>query len=220
MKYFTEDFSHFFRALQANNTKDWFDQNRNRYKKSIKEPFEKCRTDLIEQMQAFDPELIITPKDCRLRINRDIRFSKDKTPYNTHYSALVSTTGKKDKSVPGLFLRFSADTIGIMGGCYMPNKEQLHNIRTAIASDPATFRKIIDEPGFVDKFGEIRGEEHKRLPKEFQAAAASEPLLTKKQFYFMIEVPAVLIPTEKLLPTILDYWHTARPFNDFLKNVI
>ncbi|NND07185.1 MAG: DUF2461 domain-containing protein [Saprospiraceae bacterium] len=220
MEYFTEDFRHFFHELQTNNSKDWFDQNRKRYRKSIKEPFEKFLVDLIDQMRAFDPSLNILPKDCMLRINRDIRFSKDKTPYNTHYTTFVSATGKKDKSMPGLFLRFSADTIGIMGGCYMPNKDQLHNIRSAIASDPSEFRKIIGEPEFASKFGQIRGEEHKRIPKEFQAAAVSEPLLAKKQFYFMSEVPATIIPTKKLLPTILKFWHTARPLNNYLKKAM
>ena len=220
MKYFTEDFSQFFKDLSKNNSKDWFAQNRKRYQGSVKEPFEHFLADLIDQIKSLDQELNVTPRECMLRINRDIRFSKDKTPYNTHYTAFVSTAGRKDKSVPGLFLRFGSDTVGIMGGCYMPSKEQLHNIRSSIAADPSQFRELIEAPSFVTKFGEIRGDVHKRIPKEFQTAAKEEPLIAKKQLYFMSEISSGLLTTEKVLEIILEYWHTARPLNNYLKKAM
>lgn len=217
MRYFTKDFNQFFKDLSKNNNREWFDQNRSRYKESVKDPFEHFLTDLIGQIQSFDLELNVTPRDCMLRINRDIRFSKDKTPYNTHHTAFVSTAGKKDKSMPGLFLRFGPDMVGIMGGCYMPSKGQLQNIRTSIADDPRQLRSLIEAPGFISKFGKIKGEEHKRIPKEFQASARDEPLIAKKQIYFMSEISNDFVPTEKVLDVVMEYWHTARPVNNYLK---
>ena len=106
MKYFTSDFVEFFKDLAKNNQKEWFHENKKRYEASIKNPFTLFLKDLIAEIQKFDSELHIEPKDCILRINRDVRFSKDKTPYNLHYTAFISKGGKKDKSIPGFFLRF------------------------------------------------------------------------------------------------------------------
>lgn len=117
MKYFTDDFAKFFKDLAKNNHKEWFHENKKRYESSVKYPFTLFLKDLITEIQKFGTALDIEPKDCILRINKDIRFSKDKTPYNLHYTAFISKDGKKDKSIPGLFLRFSPEEIGIMACC-------------------------------------------------------------------------------------------------------
>ena len=103
MQYFTEDFINFFKELAANNHKEWFHENKKRYESSVKKPFTVFVGKMIEEIQKVDADLMIEPKDCILRINRDIRFSKDKTPYNLHYTAFISRGGKKDKSIPGFF---------------------------------------------------------------------------------------------------------------------
>jgi uncharacterized protein (TIGR02453 family) len=125
MKYFTSDFVEFFKDLAKNNHKEWFHQNKKRYELSVKNPFTLFLNDLITEIKKYDTTLEIEPKDCILRINKDIRFSKDKTPYNLHYTAFISKGGKKDKSIPGLFLRVSPEEIGIMAGCFGVSKEQL-----------------------------------------------------------------------------------------------
>ena len=166
MQYFTEDFVAFFKDLGKNNHKEWFHENKKRYETSIKKPFETFVGAIITEIQKQDPALQIEPKDCILRINKDIRFSKDKTPYNLHYTAFISNGGRKDKSVPGIFLRFSPEMVGIMGGCFGPTKEQLQKIRTTIYKNPKEFTELIENTDFVQKFGEIRGEVMKRIPKE------------------------------------------------------
>ncbi len=216
MNYFDRDFLSFFEELRVNNSKDWFDQHRKRYFLSVKEPFEAFLQDLIDEIRKYDKNLVVQPKDCLLRINRDIRFSKDKTPYNTHYTAFVSRGGRKDKSIPGLFLRFSPDKVGIMGGCYRPSKGQLHSLRTTIARDIEGFRAVVSEDSFASKFGQLQGEEHKRIPKEFQAIHLQEPLIARKQFYFMTELSPGLILGPGLLPEMMEYWHAARPVNEYL----
>ncbi len=220
MHYFTEDFVLFFKDLAKNNHKDWFHDNKNRYEKSVKKPFEVFVEKLIEEIQRYDSDIMIKPKDCILRINRDIRFSKDKSPYNLHYTAFVSREGRKDKSIPGIFLRFSPEMIGIMGGCFGPSKEQLHRIRTTISKDATTFKDLLEHTDFVQRFGEIRGETMKRIPKEWQEACKKEPLIANKQFYFVGEEASGLISSRNLIEEIMKYWHAMRPINEYLLKTI
>src|SRR5690606_4197407 len=96
MAYFTSDFIEFFKELAANNNKEWFDENRERYQKNVKIPFEKFVAALMAELKKDDPELTGDPKKAIFRINRDIRFAKDKTPYKLNRSAAISKYGKKD----------------------------------------------------------------------------------------------------------------------------
>ncbi|WP_062057065.1 DUF2461 domain-containing protein [Aquimarina longa] len=220
MNYFTEDFLVFFKELATYNQRDWFDENKKRYETSVKKPFEAFLSKLIQELQVLDPDLQIEPKDCVLRIHRDIRFSKDKSPYNLHYTAFVSSGGRKDKSIPGIFLRFSSESIGIMGGCFSPSKEQLQKIRTVISKDPKEFRRLIEHKDFIQKFGEIKGETIKRIPKEWKDAYSNEPLIANKQFYFVGEEDASLITSTTLIEVLLAYWKTMRPVNEYLSEAI
>lgn len=215
MAYFTQDFLDFFKELAANNHKDWFHENKKRYEKSVKEPFDLFVKDLIAEIKKHDPELDLEPKDCVMRINRDIRFAKDKTPYNTHRTAIVSRGGRKDKSVPGIYLRFSPEKIGILGGCYGPSTEQLSDIRSTISSDIKGFQKLISSKDFTSKFGAIQGDANKRIPKELQTAAESEPLIMNKQFYYVSEHDPKMILADDLIEQIMELWHTMRPVNEY-----
>jgi uncharacterized protein (TIGR02453 family) len=216
MAYFTSDFIKFFKDLAKHNHKEWFNDNRKRYKESVKDPFYTFIDDLIEQIQVHDPSVQIQAKDAVMRINRDIRFSPDKTPYNLHYGAIVSSAGRKDKSIPGLFLRFSPEMVGVFGGAHGIDKDQLYKIRKAISNDPEGFQEVITEPKFVSNFGSIQGEQHKRIPPEFQSAHQQQPLIANKQFYYLSKLSPKLITDEQLMDRIMDLWHIARPVKDFL----
>jgi uncharacterized protein (TIGR02453 family) len=220
MKYFTPDFTEFFKDLAQNNNKDWFHENKRRYETSVKNPFNYFLTDLITEIQKFDTDLNIEPKDCILRINKDIRFSKDKSAYNLHYTAFISKGGKKDKSIPGLFLRFGPEEIGIMAGCYGVSKDQLFEIRKAIQSDLKQFKTLYSDKELISKFGSIQGEEHKRIPKEFQETYKLEPLIAKKQFYLVVMRETELLTSDNLIDELMEYWHAAKPINDYLTNTM
>ena len=220
MKYFEQDFLDFFNELKENNHKEWFHANKKRYEKQVKNAFSSSVSAIIEEIQEHDSELNIDAKDCILRINRDIRFAKDKTPYNLHVTAFISSGGRKDKSVPGIFVRFSPEMVGIMGGCFGPSKEQLQGIRSTISQDPASFRKIIEEKKFKAAFGDIKGDAIKRIPKDLKAAFEQEPLIANKQFYCMAQRESELLLSDKLISELMKYWHTMRPFNDYLSEAI
>ena len=87
MPYFSPAFGSFFTGLSANNNKEWFDANRKTYEAEVKKPFAAFVEEMILRMSKHEPEIGIKPTDAISRINKDIRFSKDKTPYNTHVSA-------------------------------------------------------------------------------------------------------------------------------------
>ena len=216
MSYFTKDFMQFFKELQKNNSKEWFDANRKRYQTSVKDPFYAFVDHMIARVNERDETVQISAKDAVMRINRDIRFSPDKTPYNTHYGAIISSAGRKDKSVPGFFLRFSPEFIGVFGGAHGIDKDQLLKIRRAIAADPVKFRSLIDEKEFKSHFGEIQGEKHKRVPPEFKELALDEPLIANKQFYYVAKLSPDKVLSDDLPDTLMEYWETANPVRTFL----
>jgi len=216
MQYFSNDFVAFFKELAANNNKDWFDANRKRYESSVKRPFSEFVTALINEVHKDDPAVMIEAKDAIMRINRDIRFAKDKTPYNVHVSAIVSAGGKKDKTIPGLFIRITPEEIQMLGGAYVLEKEQLHQVRSAIANDPKGFEKLLNDNQFAERYGELQGEKNKRLPPEFVAAAETQPLLFNKGFYYSSTLPVKLITSDELVAEVMELYKAGKPMKQFL----
>jgi uncharacterized protein (TIGR02453 family) len=220
MASFTQDFLQFFRDLEKNNNKEWFDKNRKRYQSSVKEPFYTFVDHMIGLVNERDPTVQITAKDAVMRINRDIRFSPDKTPYNVHYGAIISSAGRKDKSVPGIFIRFSPDYIGLFGGVHGIDNQQLYKIRTAIAKDVEAFQSLIGEKEFTKKFGSILGDKHKRVPSDFKEVSEKEPLIANKEFYYGAKLDPELITDDQLPAILMQYWDVANPVRTFLAKAV
>jgi len=220
MKYFSPGFIDFFNELSVNNHKEWFHAQKKQYENSVKQPFQDFVNALIHEIQKEEPDLLVEAKDCILRINRDIRFAKDKTPYNLHTTAFVSKGGRKNKSIPGIFIRFSPKMVGIMGGCFGPDKGQLTSIRQSIIDHPHALRNLLETPSFQKKFGAMKGDQMKRVPVLYQAAAEKEPLILHKQYYFMAEEKPALITSDRLLSTIMDYYQAMKPVNNYLEQAI
>ncbi len=220
MSYFTQDYIDFFNELSANNHKEWFDANRKRYQKSVKEPFEAFVKDMIIRIHADDPEVMIQPRDGIFRINRDIRFSKDKTPYKTYMASIVSATGRKDKGYPGIYFQLGPDAVRIYGGAHMVEKDPLYKIRKTISMNPGEFETVINATDFKEKFGEIKGEKNKKLPPEFKDAAEKQPLIFNKQFYYGADLPPKHITSPTLGDLIMEYYFAAKPVKEFLRKAI
>lgn len=214
MTYFSEDYLNFFKELAANNHKDWFDENRNRYHKNVKEPFDTFIRDVIKMVNKHDKNVEIEPKDAIFRINRDIRFSKDKTPYKINRSAIISEKGRKDKAFPGLYLEMGPEHFRIYGGVYMPDKEQLLSIREHLAKKQSHLEKLIADKEFVSTFGELRGEENK-IVRDFKEEATKFPLILKKQFYWFKEFNPELILKENLMEVTEKAYLAQKPVMDF-----
>lgn len=218
MAHFTHDYIDFFTELAFNNEKSWFDKNRKRYEKSVKEPFKEFTQAIIDGIHDFDPSIgNLQPKDVMFRINRDIRFAKDKTPYNTWLSAGIVQGGKKNSAdAPGYYFRFAVDKVSIGGGAFHPGKEHLQAIRSKIANNPEALRSIIEGKKFKQTWGELSGEENKVIPKEFKAAAQKEPLIRKKGFSYWVEKPETEILRDDLLEHMLELFRAGHPLNAYL----
>jgi len=220
MAWFTADFNQFFKDLARNNNKEWFDANRKRYEASVKVPFHAFVAEAIKRIAKHDKTIRLDPKEAIFRINKDIRFSKDKTPYKLETSAIISPAGRKDHATPGIYFAFGPENLKFYGGAYQPEKDQLERIRTAILRDGKGFRKVIEGKALVTLFKGVQGEANKVLPAEFKAAMASEPLIANKQFYVGAEKPAKLVTDAKLMDLLMDHYLAMCPFNIWLANAM
>lgn len=220
MSHLSPDFLEFFKELAPNNNKDWFDENRERYHQNIKKPFEDFVTAVINEMRKTDKSLNINYKDCIFRINRDIRFSKDKSPYKLNRSAFISNAGKKEKAIPGLYFELSPEHARVYTGVYQPDKDQLNAIREEIMENGKEFENIISEKKFKATFGNILGDKNARLPKEFQAAAEKQPLMYNKQLYVYATFEPEEILKEGFEKKIVETYKIAEPLAKFLSKPI
>ncbi len=221
MTYFDPDFLNFFIELASNNHKDWFDENRKRYEKSVKKPFENFVNALIFEIQKDDPSIQIKAKDAIFRINRDIRFSKDKTPYKMDRTAAISPKGRKDHSDPGFYVSLGPEKLMVGGGAYFLPPETLLKVRNYIMANPMEFESTINDKRFKSTYGALKGDENKRLPnKELMAAAQDQPLLMRKQFYYMAESDSDLILSDKLMDHCLKQYEDGKKMKGFLRTAM
>ena len=213
----TEAYYEFFIELALNNQKSWFDVNRARYEADVKKPFLTFVTQLLDKVAAVDPRFAgIDAKSCIFRINKDIRFSKDKTPYKLHCSAAIHLGGRKEMSAGGMYLEFGPEHCGIYSGIYMPEREALQLIREQIAGNLRGFANVIGASDFVKYFGEVRGEKNKRLPSDLVAAAAEQPLIYNKQFYVQHSMDAELTMAENFDEYVIKVWRASEAYNRFI----
>lgn len=218
--YFDDDFPKFFRELSKNNNREWFQSNKDRFKTKVEKPFHAFVTEVIEELKAINPKIHITAKDAIFRIYKDIRFSKDKTPYKEFISAVVSPGGRKDFSATGLYFELGKDDIKVYSGVYMPDKKQLASIRYYIADHLKEFQKAISDKKFVKRYGEILGDQNKVLPADLKTVANDEKLIYNKNFYYNCNLTKEMLFSPKLVKELLNCYHDALPVNAFFDKAI
>jgi uncharacterized protein (TIGR02453 family) len=217
----TPDFYEFFIGLAANNHKTWFDEHRAEYEKHVKIPFETLVGDLLQSMakenEAFGA---LKPGNCIFRINRDIRFAKDKTPYKLNRSALISLSGKKDMGPGGFYFELGPEICAFYAGSYMPEKDELEKIRTHIAENAAKWDGIVNDKAFKKLFGSVLGEKVKKAPAGFADKVAELPVLLNKQFYIKHEFSPEESMETNLPEFLLKLRKTAAAYTNFLTDAI
>jgi len=221
MAYFTQEFIDYFKRLSRNNEREWFHAHKREYERYVKEPFNDFVGEIIDRVSVQDSEVEIEPKDAVFRIARDVRFSKDKTPYKTHMAAVIAREGRRNVQVPGLYFYFSAKGLGIGGGVYKLDKDHIRKIRRAIAEDGRTLDRATKGRAFRGLFGELRGEKNVRLPKEFAGEVERFPLIANKQFYYLAEYddPNILLGKD-LASFVMRHYRAGKKVNDFLKAAV
>jgi uncharacterized protein (TIGR02453 family) len=220
MNYFSKNFLDFYKELAANNNRDWFQDHKKQYEQDVKKPMEAFIADLIAAMQKHEPHLNVTPSECIFRINRDIRFSKDKTPYKTYSSAAISAGGRKSMDNAGLYIEVGPEALKMGGGIYMPDKDGILNIREALTKEPKLFMKLLSEKKFAKLWGDLQGERNKIIPAEMKPAAEICPHIYNKQFFYWTELPAKHITSKDLMELVMEHYHDAKPVAEFLEKAL
>ncbi len=220
MSYFDSSFNDFWADLAFNNNKTWFDENRKRYEQVVKNPWETFILDLVEEVRIFTPIDDLKPGKFSSRINRDIRFSNDKTPYNTHLWAGIAEHGKKTEA-PGFYIHLGIDGLSIAGGYYMPTKEHLLSVRREIMKRPDVIPAILNSKGFKSHWNELLSDnKNKILPAEFKQAATTNPMLFYKGWTYWKTYSEQDILREDLVQFATGHYRAALPFNTFLADAI
>lgn len=216
MAWFTKEYEKFFKELSANNNREWFTDNKKRYEQHVKKPFNEFVGDLILHIQKYDKDCRIEPKDAVFRIYRDIRFSKDKTPYKTRMSAIISSGGRKNMSKAGMYVEVGNKHLRIYGGLYNLDKEQLNLVRQEILYNLDEFKRVTGDKKFTKHFTEIRGEQNKRLPKEYTEVQDEQPLIANKQFYYYSDLDPKLLQSDSLINELFKAYEASLGVQEFL----
>ncbi|WP_161991964.1 DUF2461 domain-containing protein [Flagellimonas algicola] len=212
----TKTYTSFFKELAKNNNKEWFHTNKKRYEIEVKNPFLKLLEELIPALTEWDHRILADPKKAMFRINRDVRFSKDKTPYHTILKAGFSPNGKKSV-LPGYYLGIDAENIHVGGGLFMLHPPELKKVREHIADDPEVLIKLVSDTSFTQNFGKLKGEKAKRLDKSLLPVAEKTDLIYHKQFYAMAEFPLEpFYESSKLQDEVLSHFEAIKPLNTYL----
>ena len=173
----------FLRDLERNNHKDWFHENKARYEADALEPMLAFIRDLEPRLAKIAPHIAVSDKKVggsMMRIYRDTRFSKDKSPYNTHLGARFHHA--KSKAGPGFYVRITAKECWLGTGIWQPDGPLLQKIRKAIVADPKAWKAARDAKAFRDAWGELQGESLKRPPKGFDPEHAFVEDLKRKDY--------------------------------------
>ncbi|MVN92546.1 DUF2461 domain-containing protein [Mucilaginibacter aquatilis] len=211
----------FLSDLQKNNSREWFQANKERYEEAYANVFD-FAGELIKALSKADTgvDASLEPKKCMMRIYRDIRFSKDKTPYKTHF-AIGRLTRHKSVEI-GYYLQIEPGNKSfIAGGYWMPQGEHIKAIRQEIDYNAADLTAIIDKPEFKKDFGEFRDQEKlKTLPKGYDADNEHIDLLKLKSFIAYHELTDNEMQKAGITGRIAFLCEQIHPLNVFLNNAI
>ncbi len=212
--------SGFLSALEENNNREWFEEHRNEYKSQIEIPFRDFIQSLLDRISEWENTGPLRSADAIFRIYRDIRFSKDKTPYKTHLSAIISPEGRSGMKLPGVYFEMAAGQANLYTGIYQTDPPALKKLRVYIAMNPDEFREIYKDKDFVQYFGEIKGEKSKVIPAEFKEISLIEPLLYNKSFYAVSPISTHRMDSDRLKDEILKRYKIARALNKYLRRAM
>ena len=203
----------FFKKLEKNNNREWFEINKPEFKRieaevkhfgqQLKEALE--ATEHIDRVKLF-------------RVYRDVRFSKDKTPYKTHFG--ISMHREKPCYRGGYYVHLKPNKNFAAVGFWDPNKEDLLRIRKELELDPSEFRELMQESDFKNTWGDLEGEEVKTAPKGFSKEDPNIDLIRKKMFLFRKKYSDKEVLSPNFLEQLAQDFRTVRPFLDYMSSVL
>ncbi|HLF45957.1 MAG TPA: DUF2461 domain-containing protein [Chitinophagaceae bacterium] len=213
----------FLKDLKKNNNKPWFDKNRKRY--------EEAKADFLQFIQAVidayskkDKTLIgIKAKDCIFRINRDVRFSKDKSPYKTNFGASINKDGRKAFSSAGYYFHMEPGQVFLGGGIYQPPPAELSKVRQEVDYCYDEFKKIIAAKKFKAVFGDLDKSKEfllSRVPKGYATDNPAAAYLKLKSYLAITELNDQDLVSKNLLKKTTAVFEALKPLIDFINRAL
>ncbi|MDA8644403.1 DUF2461 domain-containing protein [Flavobacteriaceae bacterium] len=203
----------FYKELEKNNTREWFEPQKSRFKgleAEIKQYAEEIKQGLSETDEIDRAKLF--------RIYRDVRFSKNKTPFKTHFG--ISFHRKKPHLRGGYYLHIAPGDSFIATGFWNPDKDDLFRIRKEMEVDAAELREVMADAELQAHWGGLQGDEVKTAPKGFSKEHADIDLIRKKQYLFMKKFTDKEVLSADFQKQILFHFKAIRPFFDYMSNVL
>jgi len=206
----------FFRSLERNNRREWFQPRREIFEQKVRKPMVELVNALNAELAQWAPDYINEPERAIYRIYRDTRFSSDKTPYKTHIAAVFPKRGMEKHAGAGFYFSVSPKEIEVAGGVYMPSPANLLAIRRHLADNYEEFRRILRSRTLRSLMGELQGDQLSRVPKGFPPDHPAADLLRYKQWLFYVLLDPGLATTPRLLPEIASRFRALLPVVEFL----
>ena len=216
----TEATLKFLADLKKHNRRDWFLANRKRYEAARAEAVLLCDA-VIAGLARFEPHMLEQdPEDCFFRINRDTRFSKDKTPYKTHFGAFITDRGRMvDRA--GYYVHIEPGGCFIAGGLYLPPAPELKALRRAILEDAAPLRAILKSKAFAKSWGsELPGDRVKTAPRDVPKDHPDLDLLRYKSFEVMRKVSDRELLAQDFVKNSMVHFKALQPFVAWLNSAV
>jgi len=207
----------FLKLLKKNNDRDWFNAHKERYLRELA-TIEQFADLLLLEMNKHDRIETPSGKKSLHRIYRDIRFSKDKTPYNIHWGGGFKRATKQRRG--SYYFHLSPGGSFVAGGFWGPEPGDLKRIRDEFAYDAKPFRKILKSKSFLSHFGNLKGEQIKTTPKGFNADEEAIDLLRYKQFLLIKKFSDKEVLSPGFLKNLNDTFRAMRPFLDYMSEAL
>ena len=212
----------FMADLAENNERAWFQPRKGEYEALLKRPLEALCVALAGRFAAAGVPLTADPARSPFRIYRDVRFSKDKSPYKTHVSASFPWVEGRDPGAPpeegnpGGYFHLAPGEAFVGGGMWHPRKEKLAAFRRALDTDPSGVHAVLDDPGFEATFGQINGDRLSRTPSGYRADHPEAELLKLKDMTFGHRLSDDDVMSPRLPDVLVESFVVAVPVMRFL----
>jgi uncharacterized protein (TIGR02453 family) len=212
----------YLKKLARNNNKEWFDKHRTEYD-AVKKNFELVVQEAVDRHSKIDPDLTgLEAKKCIFRINRDVRFSKDKTPYKTNLGASMSRGGKKSVFAD-YYMHIEPGKSFVGGGMWMPEAVDLRKVRQEIDYCWDEFNRIVSSPGFRKYYGTLYrsdGVEMTRVPQGFEKDNPAAAFLKLKHIIGIYEMPDEDVTSKGFINKVLNAYKALMPMVKFLNRAL
>jgi uncharacterized protein (TIGR02453 family) len=217
-----QDAFQFLEDLKNNNNKEWFYDHKKQYE-VFKKEYHALITNLLEEMKKEDPSLKdLEVKNCTFRINRDIRFAKDKSPYKTNLGIWFSTR-KNQKNAPGYYVHYEKGKSFIAGGLYCPETEEVKKIRKEIAFFYDDLDEILKDETFKNTFQALDREEQnvlKKAPKDYEPNHPAIEHLKLKSYTATFSIKEADFFDTNFAKKIAKKLLVLKPLNEFLNRAL